>query len=70
MYLEFESSMFLLIIILVASFGYLIWKATNCKLDESFSMLLFIIVIISFSLYSYTLYNLQKDCKKVNCNRK
>lgn len=70
MNLEFESSMFLLVAILVVSFGYLIWKATNCKLEDSFSMVLLIIVLLSFSLYSYTLYNLQKDCKNVNCNRK
>ena len=70
MYLEFEDSMFLLITILVVSFGYLIWKVTDCKLDESFSLLLLSLVIIFFSLYSYCLYNIQKECKNVNCNRK
>ena len=63
MYLEFEDSMFLLAI-LVVSFGYLIWKVTDCKLDKSFSLLLLSLVII-FLVFIVTVYTTYKKNVKM-----
>ena len=68
--LEYETSMVLLIFSLTFFFGFLIWKVSDCKLEKSFDVYILVFILVLFGLYSYTIYNLQKDCKKVNCNPK
>ena len=66
--IEFSNMIMYIVMTILVLIGTGIWFLFNCKLESSFSKPLIIIIIIIGIFYSYVFYNLNKDCKKVNCN--
>jgi hypothetical protein len=66
--IEFSNMIMYIVMTILVLIGVGIWFLFGCKLESSFSKPLISIIIIIGIFYSYVFYNLNKDCKKVNCN--
>ena len=66
--IDFNNMVMFIIIIILILIGSGIWFLFGCKLENAFNIQLVSVIIIIGIFYSYIFYNLNKDCKKVNCN--